>query len=97
MIKLYGIPRSRTIRPLWMLEELGLPYENVKVSFVNETRTPAFLNLNPNGHIPVLQDGDLTIWESMAINLYLARSTTRACGRNGSRTRAAPSSGVSGR
>lgn len=41
MIKLYGIPRSRTIRPLWMLEELGLPYENVKVSFVNETRTPA--------------------------------------------------------
>lgn len=73
MIKLYGIPRSRTIRTLWMLEELGLPYENVKVSFVNETRTPAFLNLNPNGHIPVLQDGDLTLWESMAINLYLAR------------------------
>src|SRR5437773_3385540 len=73
MIKLYGIPRSRTMRPLWMLEELGLPYENVKVSFVNETRTPAFLKLNPNGHIPVLQDGDLTLWESMAINLYLAR------------------------
>jgi glutathione S-transferase len=73
MIKLYGIARSRTMRPLWMLEELGLPYENVKVSFVNETRTPAFLKLNPNGHIPVLQDGDLTLWESMAINLYLAR------------------------
>jgi len=73
MIKLYGIPRSRTMRPLWMLEELGLPYDNVKVSFVNETRTPAFLKLNPNGHIPVLQDGDLTLWESMAINLYLAR------------------------
>src|SRR5262245_28554119 len=73
MITLYGIPRSRTIRPLWMLEELGLPYENVKVSHVSETRTPAFLKLNPNGHIPVLQDGDLTLWESMAINLYLAR------------------------
>jgi glutathione S-transferase len=73
MIKLYGITRSRTMRPLWMLEELGLPYENVEVSFVNETRTPAFLKLNPNGHIPVLQDGDLTLWESMAINLYLAR------------------------
>src|SRR2546427_4161280 len=65
MIKLYGIPRSRTMRPLWMLEELGLPYENVKVSFVNETRTPAFLKVNPNGHIPVLQDGDLTLWESI--------------------------------
>src|SRR5438132_472148 len=73
MIKLYGIPRSRTMRPLRMLEELGLPYENVKVSFVNDTRKPEFLKINPNGHIPVLQDGDLTLWESMAINLYLAR------------------------
>jgi glutathione S-transferase len=73
MIKLYGVPRSRTMRPLWMLEELGVPYENVKVSFVGETRKPEFLRLNPNGHIPVLQDGDVVLWESMAINLYLAR------------------------
>jgi len=73
MIKLYGVPRSRTMRPLWMLEELGVPYENVKVSFIEETRKPDFLRLNPNGHIPVLQDGDLVLWESMAINLYLAR------------------------
>ena len=73
MIKVYGVPRSRTMRPLWMLEELGVPYENVKVSFVGETRKPEFLRLNPNGHIPVLQDGDLVLWESMAINLYLAR------------------------
>ena len=73
MIKLYGVPRSRTMRPLWMLEELGVPYENVKVSFVNETRTPDFMRINPNGHIPVLQDGDVTLWESLAINLYLAR------------------------
>ena len=73
MIKLYGVPRSRTMRPLWMLEELGVPYENVKVSFVDETRKPDFLRLNPNGHIPVLQDGDLVLLESLAINLYLAR------------------------
>jgi len=73
MIKLYGVPRSRTMRPLWMLEEVGVPYENQKVSFVNQTRTPDFLRLNPNGHIPVLQDGDLVLWESLAINLYLAR------------------------
>src|SRR5207248_3213113 len=73
MIKLYGVPRSRTMRALWMLEELGVPYENDKVSFVGETRKPEFLRLNPNGHIPVLQDGDLVLWESLAINLYLAR------------------------
>jgi glutathione S-transferase len=73
MIKLYGIPRSRTMRPLWMLEELGVPYESEKVSFIGETRKPEFLRLNPNGHIPVLKDGDLVLWESLAINLYLAR------------------------
>src|SRR5690348_5398503 len=73
MIKVHGVPRSRTMRALWMLEELGVPYENVKVSFVGETRKPEFLRLNPNGRIPVLQDGDLVLWESMAINLYLAR------------------------
>ena len=73
MITVYGVPRSRAVRPLWMLEELGVPYQLERVSFVGETRTPEFLKLNPNGHIPVLRDGDLVIWESMAINLYLAR------------------------
>ena len=72
-MKLYGISRSRAMRPLWMLEELGLPYEQVKVCFAGDTRKPEFLRINPNGHIPVLQDGDLVLWESMAINLYLAR------------------------
>jgi glutathione S-transferase len=61
------------MRPLWMLEELGVPYENVRVSFVDETRTPDYLKINPNGHIPTLQDGDLVLFESLAVNLYLAR------------------------
>ena len=73
MLRLHGTPQTRTFRPLWMLEELGVPYENLKVSFVNETRKPDFLRLNPNGHIPVLQDGDVVLFESLAINLYLAR------------------------
>src|SRR5213593_700068 len=74
MIKLYGVPQSRAMRALWMLEELGLPYEHVKVNFATgDTRKPEYLRINPNGHIPALQDGDLIIWESMAINLYLAR------------------------
>lgn len=74
MIKLYGVPVSRAFRPLWMLEELGLPYENVPTHFATgDTRKPEFLKLNPNGHVPVLVDGDVTLFESMAINLYLAR------------------------
>jgi len=73
MIKLYGVPRSRTMRVLWMLEELGVPFENEPVSFTGGSRTPEFLRLNPNGHIPVLQDGEVVLWESLAINLYLAR------------------------
>ena len=72
-IKLYGVAFSRAARCLWMLEELGLSYEHVKVDFRGGgTRTPEHLKLNPNGHIPVLQDDGLTLFESMAINLYLA-------------------------
>src|SRR5262249_14596027 len=77
MIALYGVPMSRAIRPLWMLEELGVPYENVKIDFTGGSRTPEYLKINPNGHIPALRDGDLTLWESLAINLYLARKYDR--------------------
>jgi len=75
MIKVYGVPMSRAMRALWMLEELGEPYELVTVNFADGgTRKPEFLRINPNGHIPALQDGDVTLFESMAINLYLARN-----------------------
>jgi glutathione S-transferase len=73
MIKLYGVPMSRAMRSLWALEEVGVPYENVKTHFLTDTRTPEFLQINPNGHIPALVDGDVTLFESLAINLYLAR------------------------
>ena len=74
MITVYGVPRSRAMRVLWMLEELGLPYEHVPTPFMNGgARTPEFLRINPNGHIPALVDGDTTLFESLAINLYLAR------------------------
>ena len=73
MMKLYGVPMSRAMRSLWALEEVGVPYENVKTHFLTDTRTPEFLAINPNGHIPALVDGDLTLFESLAINLYLAR------------------------
>lgn len=74
MIKLYGVPGSRAARCLWMLEELGLEYENVPVHFATgDTQKPEYLALNPNGRIPTLDDDGFVIWESMAINLYLAR------------------------
>ena len=74
MIKLYGVPASRAFRCLWMLRELGLDFDHVPTNFATgDTRTAEFLKLNPNGHIPVLVDGSTVLWESMAINLYLAR------------------------
>src|SRR5262245_31561175 len=72
-IRLYGIPQSRTSRCLWMLEELGVPYENVPVSFVGEAQKPDFLKINPNGRIPALDDDGLILFESLAINFHLAR------------------------
>lgn len=73
MLRLYGIPRSRANRCLWMLEEMGRPYELVEVTaHPDDVRTPEYLRLNPNARIPTLVDGDLVLWESFAINLYLA-------------------------
>ena len=73
-LKIYGVARSRAARVLWMAKELGLDYEHMKVDFTaGETRRPAHLALNPNGHVPVIDDDGFILWESMAINLYLAK------------------------
>ena len=73
-LKIYGIPRSRAFRTLWMAKELGLDYDNVPIDFANEgTRAPEYLAINPNGHVPSIDDDGFILWESMAINLYLAK------------------------
>jgi glutathione S-transferase len=73
MIRLYGTANTRAFRVLWMLEELGVAYTHVKSDFASgDTRKPEFLAINPNGHVPALVDGDLRLFESLAINLYLA-------------------------
>ena len=72
MLTLYGISASRAFRCLWMLEELGLDFEHVQTNFTGDQKQPDYLALNPNGHIPTLVDGDSVLWESLAINLYLA-------------------------
>jgi len=74
MVTLYGHPFSRAHRVMWMLKELGVAFEHVPTDFRGgATRTPDYLAINPNGRVPALIDGDLVLFESLAINLYLAR------------------------
>jgi glutathione S-transferase len=72
-LKIYGIPRSRAFRALWLAKELGIDYDNVLIGASGESREASFLAINPNGHVPTIDDGGFILWESMAINLYLAK------------------------
>lgn len=72
-MKLYGTPPTRAVRPIWVLNELGLDCEIVTVDLMSGAHLePDFLKVNPFGKVPVLADGDLVIAESVAISLYLA-------------------------
>lgn len=74
LVKIYGTPLSRTYRVLWMALEAGVDFENIPLDFrKGETQTDAYARINPLRRIPSMQDGDLVLWESIAINLYLAR------------------------
>lgn len=72
-MKLYGHPMSNhALRVKALIEEFNLPYEMQVVDFEKQdTRTPEFLKLNPNGKVPVLVDNDFVLWESHAIMRYL--------------------------
>lgn len=77
-LTIYGIQASRALRPLWAATELGLAFEHVQTDYrAGASRAPEFLTLNPNGRVPVVVDhrpeGDVTVWESMACALYIAR------------------------
>lgn len=69
-IKLYFAPRTRSVRVLWLLEELGLPYELARVEFV-PTTTRFFIQQTPTGKLPTIEDGDVVMSESGAIVEYL--------------------------
>ena len=85
MITIYGVSRSRASRNIWLFNELGVSYEQVPVIQANRvanpdapdaplhTKSPAFLKINPNGHVPSMKDGDLILHESLAMNLYIAK------------------------
>jgi glutathione S-transferase len=72
-MKLYYVPKTRASRPRWVLEELGVPYDLVRLDPARaETRSAAHLERHPLGHVPVLEDRGQAIFESGAICLHLA-------------------------
>jgi glutathione S-transferase len=85
MLTIYGVYRSRASRNIWLANELGIPFKHVPVMQLYRltdpathaktlhTKSPEFLKVNPNGHIPSIDDDGLVLHESLAINLYLAR------------------------
>lgn len=73
-VTIYGIAKSRAIRNLWACEELGLAYTHVPVVYGAEgSRKPDFLAINPNGRVPAADIDGVVMWESLAINLHLAK------------------------
>jgi glutathione S-transferase len=73
MLKLYFAPRTRAVRIVWLLEELGLPYELESVEFLPTARQ-FFTQHTPTGKLPTIEDGDVVMCESGAIVEYLLES-----------------------
>ncbi len=99
MSTLYGQTRSRASRSLWMLEETGRPNRHIPIRRYTKSRQAEYLHINPNGRIPSLDDEGVVLWESLAINLYLAWARNmRAllCGRRQSKIVAELINGASG-
>ena len=73
-LRIYGIARTRAFRALWVADELKLAYEHLPIEIGDAgARSPEFLAINPNGRLPFIVDGGFTLFESLAITLYLAK------------------------
>lgn len=71
-MKIYHAPNTRSVRIVWLFEELGLPYDLEKLKLGDPVmRSPEYLKVHPMGRVPALQDGDTTIFESGAIVQYV--------------------------
>ena len=74
MLTIYGRTNSVNVQKvLWCLAELGVPYTRIDAGLEHgRNQEPWYLALNPNGTVPLLQDGEFTLWESNTIVRYLA-------------------------
>jgi glutathione S-transferase len=79
-LKIYGAPQSRAARAIWCANELGLDFEVIPVAPADAKGNADVARLNPNGKVPVIDDNGTVLWESMAINLYLAAKHGGASG-----------------
>ena len=75
MLKIYGQYRSRAFRVIWLCKESSIPYEHVDVT-INvagaSCKEPWYAQINPNQRVPSIDDDGVVMWESAAINLWLA-------------------------
>ena len=72
MLKIHHFPGTRGFRVIWVCEELSVPYEIAPVNFAAEYRaSPEWRALNPVGKVPVMTDGDMTMFESCAMMQYV--------------------------
>jgi glutathione S-transferase len=79
MIQLHYYPSTAAMMPHILLEEIGVPYQRVLVDRMKDAhKAPDYLQLNPNGLIPVLIDGDLVLYETAAICLHLSDTHPQA-------------------
>jgi glutathione S-transferase len=72
VIELYHCTDTRSFRPLWLLEELGIEYQLTPINIFGDGKTDRdYLTLNPNASVPTLKYNDHVIWEAGAICMYL--------------------------